>query len=283
MTNARIDWRKHDRNAPESTYVRLAQPGDILKFPNDSQLWQVESVTETKSLLGLWKVKFYGRSTIHKSQQDRTGGLMSDGSSPWERGEMTELDRPFQEPVPETETVDWSTMGANKIVEIPPPGIVYVLIEERGYDGSSVECVFDNEAEAESYAALRNQFTESNSISYEVHPWPIGRPGCDSTDPHFDGPVWEIRWEIQYDLETEIAPKVKQRWHSGSMRPEAGFRYPPTPSNFTVWGIVRDDVIRIAEREAAQRISAELERLRIAEQKRQEHTRFRIDSEHEFG
>ena len=63
MTTARIDWRKHDRNAPESTYVRLAKVGDILKFPNDSRLWQVESVTETKSLLGLWKVKFYGRST----------------------------------------------------------------------------------------------------------------------------------------------------------------------------------------------------------------------------
>ena len=63
MTTARIDWRKHDRNAPESTYVRLAKVGDILKFPNNSRLWQVESVTETKSLLGLWKVKFYGRST----------------------------------------------------------------------------------------------------------------------------------------------------------------------------------------------------------------------------
>ncbi|AHZ95423.1 hypothetical protein PBI_DAMIEN_62 [Mycobacterium phage Damien] len=59
----KIDWRKHDRNAPDSTYVRLAKPGDILRFPNDSRLWQVQSVTETKNLVGTWKVKFYGRST----------------------------------------------------------------------------------------------------------------------------------------------------------------------------------------------------------------------------
>lgn len=64
MTNTRIDWRKHDRNAPESTYVRLAKVGDILKFPNDSRLYQVESV-DTRPVRYAYdnvKVKFYGRS-----------------------------------------------------------------------------------------------------------------------------------------------------------------------------------------------------------------------------
>ena len=197
---------------------------------------------------------------------------MSDGSSPWER---TELDRPFQEPVPKAETVDWSTMGANKIVPIPPPNTVYVLIEERGYDGRSVECIFDNEAEAESYAAIRNQFAEHGE-EYEVEPWPIGRPGCDSTYSHFDGPVWEIRWDLQYNMDLEIAPMVKQRWHSGGMPPAANFKYPPSARGFHAWGINRDGVIHIAEKLAAQRILAELERLRIAAEQKANHARFRI-------
>lgn len=201
---------------------------------------------------------------------------MSDGSSSWERGEddefnktLTELDRPFQETVPEAEIVDWSAM-------------VYVLIEERGYDGRSIVCVFDNEGEANSYAGVRNQFAE-HGIVYEVDPWPIGRPGCDETEPHFDGPIWEIRWDLQYNADRDVASIAKQRWHSGEMPPAAGFRYSPTDRGFTVWGIDRDAVIQQAKPEAAKRVSAEIERLRIAAEKKAEHSRFRIDSEHEFG
>ena len=189
---------------------------------------------------------------------------MSDGSSPWERGE----------------TVDWSTMGANKLVEIPPANTVYVVMESE-YEGSRIVCIFDNEPEANSYAEVRNQFAE-HGLGYDVESWPIGRPGCDSDDPYFDGPIWNMSWWLRYNLDSEIAPMVKQRWHSGQMPPVADFRSVST-GNFTVWGLDRDAVIRMAEAEASKRISAEMERLRIAEEKRLERTRFRIDSEHEFG
>lgn len=201
---------------------------------------------------------------------DSAGCFPSDGSSPWERGEKQ----------PE-EIVDWSTTGANKIVPIPPPNTVYVLMEYE-YEGGRVECIFDDEAEANSYAETRNQFAE-HGLSYEVEPWPIGRPGCDATGPFFDGPAWEIRWDLQYNIELEIAPMVKQHWFSGEVPPDAGFRSNPTPRFFCAWGIDRDAVIRFAETEAAKRISAELERLRIAAEQKANHTRFRIDSEHEFG
>ena len=54
----KFDWRKHDESAPATTYVRLAQVGDVLKFPNDNRLWQVESVTKHNDYV---KVRFYGR------------------------------------------------------------------------------------------------------------------------------------------------------------------------------------------------------------------------------
>ena len=54
----KIDWRKHDQSAPDTTYVRLAQVGDVLKFPNDNRLFQVESITKHTNYV---KVRFYGR------------------------------------------------------------------------------------------------------------------------------------------------------------------------------------------------------------------------------
>ena len=172
-------------------------------------------------------------------------------------------------------------MGANKIVEIPLPNMVYAVMESK-YEGSRIECIFDNEPEADSYAEVRNKFAE-HGLTYEVEPWPIGRPGCDSTDPHFDGPVWEIRWDLQYNMDSEIIPMLKQRWHSGPIPPGAGLRYGLNTRGFCVWGTDQDGVIRMAETEAAHRISQELERLRIAAEQKASRTRFRIDSEHEFG
>lgn len=200
---------------------------------------------------------------------DSAGCFPSAGSSPWERGEK---------PV----GWDWDALGANKIIALPDPNTVYVLMEDAGYDGKNISCVFSDEAEANSYAEVRNQFAE-HGIVYEVEPWPIGRPGCDETEPHYDGPVWEIRWDLQYNADHEVAPMLKHRWHSGRIPPDCGFKYNPTDRGFHLWGMDRDAVIRQAEAEAAKRVSAELERLRIAAEQKANRTRFRIDSEHEFG
>lgn len=41
----KIDWRKHDKKAPDSIYVKLAKPGDVLRFSGfGNQSWQVQRV-----------------------------------------------------------------------------------------------------------------------------------------------------------------------------------------------------------------------------------------------
>lgn len=62
----KIDWRKHDKKAPDSIYVKLAKPGDVLRFSGfGNQSWQVQRVvpvTTSDGVFGYVKVKFYGRN-----------------------------------------------------------------------------------------------------------------------------------------------------------------------------------------------------------------------------
>lgn len=55
----KIDWRKHDKKAPDSIYVKLAKPGDVLRFSGfGNQSWQVQRVvpvTTSDGVLGYVK------------------------------------------------------------------------------------------------------------------------------------------------------------------------------------------------------------------------------------
>jgi hypothetical protein len=64
-----IDWKTHDSFAPDSIYVRLAKPGDILKFTRDHIKYVVQEVTKSGHH---YRVKFENyRMTMLFGEYDR--------------------------------------------------------------------------------------------------------------------------------------------------------------------------------------------------------------------